>query len=117
MLDLVRMSVRDALFKSLGIKVEINDNILHGNGEHITVCITAPATLNGLGWRLRLAPTASFDRWANSVVIEETFQTEADIIRYLENYDNILNIHKTLYKSLSEEYLEMLSLAEDRRFD
>lgn len=54
---------------------------------------------------LRVAALASFDRWANSTVVEEFFDTEADLCNYLEN--NQFDIYKNVLKRLSEEYEEM----------
>lgn len=117
MMDIMRWSVRDALFDTFGIKTEIHGNILYGNDNGITVCVTTPEKLDGLGWRIRFAPQVTFDRWANSVVIDRCFLTNDELVIYLEERDTRLNVYKELYESLSSEVEEMLSRDEDRRFD
>ena len=54
---------------------------------------------------LRVAALASFDRWVNSIAVEEFFDTETDLCIYLEN--NQFSIYKDVLKRLSEEYEEM----------
>lgn len=103
MIDLMRWRVGNVLYETLGIKTEIHDNIIRSNGGYITVCVTTPEKLNELGWRIRLAPSATFDRWANSVVIDKYFNTEDELVSYLIGCDTRVDIYKTLYESLSEE--------------
>ena len=117
MMDIMRWSVRDALFDTFGVKTEINGNIMYGRDDYITVCVTTPNKLNELGWRIRIAPSATFDRWANSVVIDRCFTTNDELVIYLEERDTRVNVYKELYEALSSEVEEMRSYAEDRRFD
>lgn len=60
-------------------------------------------------WMLRVAPISSFDRWANSVTIQEFFNTDIELCDYLAEYQ--LDIYKSLLKSLSEDYEEICSVA------
>ena len=53
-------------------------------------------------WLLRIAPISSFDRWANSTIIEEFFISDIELYNYLCN--NQLNIYKALLKGLSNDY-------------
>lgn len=60
-------------------------------------------------WMLRVAPISSFDRWANSVTIQEFFNTDIELCDYLAEHQ--LNIYKSLLKSLSEDYEEICSIS------
>lgn len=55
-------------------------------------------------WMLRVTTMSAFDRWANSTVVEEFFETEIQLCLYL--YDHQLYIYKNLLEYLSLEYEE-----------
>ena len=56
-------------------------------------------------WMLRVTTISAFDRWANSRVIEEFFDSEIELCNYL--CDHQLYIYKSLLEYLSEEYNEI----------
>ena len=117
MMDIMRWSVRDALFDAFGVTTEIIGNIMYGRNEYITVHVTSPYKLDELGWRIMLAPSATFDRWSNSVVIDRRFNTNDDLVLYLEEHDTRLNVYKELYEAISRQVEEMKSRDVDHRFD
>lgn len=77
---------------------------LAGHSDLITVLVRAP---NGDDpkWLLRMSPSASFDRWANSMCIEERFDSGAEIRSYFYLHEK--DIWKQLLRTLSEEYAEI----------
>lgn len=56
-------------------------------------------------WMLRISTMSAFDRWANSIPIEQFFNTDIELCNYLQ--ENQLDIYKTLLKYLSEEYEDL----------
>lgn len=70
-------------------------------------------------WMLRVSTMSAFDRWANSIPIEQFFDTDIELCNYLQ--ENQLDIYKTLLKYLSEEYEELdeiyYEVLEERRLD
>lgn len=56
-------------------------------------------------WMLRIALRPTFDRWANSTVVEVFFNSEDEIINYLET--NQLEFYKVLLENACEELEDM----------
>lgn len=67
--------------------------------------IVSPHSGTNNRWMLRVAATASFDRWANSTAIEEFFDSSIELCLYL--YDHQLDIYKELLGSISKDYAEV----------
>ena len=73
-------------------------------GYIIRYLFVAPNEGTNYMWMVRISTIAAFDRWANSVAIERFFNSEEEVISYLNN--NQLEIYKVLLSYLSEEYEE-----------
>lgn len=71
-----------------------------------TFCLIVSPHKDLESWMLRIALRPTFDRWANSTVMEIFFNNEDEIIDYLE--DNQLKIYKTLLEDACEELEEFI---------
>lgn len=95
--------IKTVLKELYEIETEFSDPFtLTGNSPYITVCIREHYEDLLL---LRMAPRASFDRWANSVAIEERFVNLVDLRNYL--IFNMPDIYKQLFEALSEDYKDL----------
>lgn len=66
--------------------------------------IVAPHSGTKNRWMLRVAPIVSFDRWANSMAVEEFFDSEMGVCCYLKNHQ--FDIYKAMLRRLSDDYNE-----------
>lgn len=66
-------------------------------------------------WMLRVAPIVSFDRWANSTVVEKFFDTDIELCNYL--YENQSNIYKMLLECLSKDYQQLEKVRKENHND
>jgi hypothetical protein len=71
----------------------------------ISFMIVAPHSGTNNQYMLRVSTLSAFDRWANSTAIEKFFNTEFELIDYLNEHQ--LDIYKELLSYLSEEYNEL----------
>lgn len=89
-----------------------NYNIIEYEGhlevrtETVLYLIVAPHSGTDGEWMLRITTIAAFDRWANSTVIQEFFDSETELCNYL--YEHQLYIYKNLLEYLSKEYDEVI---------
>lgn len=80
------------------------DGHLEVRTDTIIFLIVEANTCASENWLLRISTTSAFDRWANSTVIEEFFNTDVELCNYLT--DHQLDIYKELLRYLSSEYDE-----------
>lgn len=92
-------------FKDNGYEIDEYEATLQAKTDMILFLVVEPHNGTNGKWMLRVAALVSFDRWANSIAVEEFFDTEIGLRNYLEN--NQLYIYKDVLRSLSEEYEEM----------
>lgn len=81
---------------------EVNGKIeyVQGQNDHIIMLVVLPHD-NMKKWMLRVAPRVTFDRWANSTVIETFFDRQDILCNYIEN--NKAEIIEKMFVSLSKE--------------
>lgn len=80
------------------------DGNLEAKTNIVRYLIVSPHSGTDNRWMLRVTTMSAFDRWANSTVVEEFFETEIELCLYL--YDHQLDIYKNLLEYLSLEYEE-----------
>lgn len=80
------------------------DGSLEAITETAHFLVVSPHSGTKNRWMLRVTTVSAFDRWANSTVIEEFFDSSIDLCLYL--YDYQLYIYKSLLEYLSKEYDE-----------
>ena len=80
------------------------ENIHAENNE--LVLLVVPPHDHMKTWMVRAAPRCTFDRWANSTVIEEYLETQKDVVNWLAL--SKADIVEKVLKSLSEEVVEMM---------
>ena len=80
------------------------DGNLEAKTNIVRYLIVSPHSGTDNRWMLRITTMSAFDRWANSTVVEEFFETEIELCLYL--YDHQLDIYKNLLEYLSSEYEE-----------
>ena len=79
---------------------------LEARTDTIIFMIVEPHSGTDNKWLLRVAATASFDRWGNSTAVEEFFDTEIELCNYLYEYQ--LDIYKDVLEALSKDFDENL---------
>lgn len=89
-------------------RIDKDESHLYVNTKSVIYLIVAPHAGTDNKYMLRVAPAASFDRWANSVVIQEFFDDEMSLCDYLEK--NQVHIYQELLEALSEDYYELYRL-------
>ena len=80
------------------------DGNLEAKTNIVRYLVVSPHSGTDSRWMLRVTTMSAFDRWANSTVVEEFFETEIELCLYL--YDHQLDIYKNLLEYLSLEYEE-----------
>ena len=80
------------------------DGNLEAKTNIVRYLVVSPHSGTDNRWMLRVTTMSAFDRWANSTVVEEFFETEIELCLYL--YDYQLDIYKSLLEYLSLEYEE-----------
>ena len=80
------------------------DGNLEAKTSIVRYLVVSPHSGTDNRWMLRVTAASAFDRWANSTVIEEFFETEIQLCLYL--YEHQLDIYKALLEYLSLEYEE-----------
>ena len=80
------------------------DGNLEAKTNIVRYLVVSPHSGTDNRWMLRVTTMSAFDRWANSTVVEEFFETEIELCLYL--YDHQLDIYKNLLEYLSLEYEE-----------
>ena len=81
------------------------DGNLEAKTNIVRYLVVSPHSGTDNRWMLRITTMSAFDRWANSTVVEEFFETEIELCLYL--YDHQLDIYKNLLEYLSLEYEEV----------
>ena len=84
---------------------------LEANTNIAIFMIVAPHEGTKNKWMLRVSPSGSFDRWANSTAVEEFFDTDTELCSYLN--DHQLEIYKALLVRLSRDYDELYTAFEE----
>lgn len=77
------------------------DGNLEAKTNIVRYLVVSPHSGTDNRWMLRVTTMSAFDRWANSTVVEEFFETEIELCLYL--YDHQLDIYKNLLEYLSLE--------------
>ena len=85
------------------------DGNLEAKTNIVRYLVVSPHSGTDNRWMLRVTTMSAFDRWANSTVVEEFFETEIELCLYL--YDHQLDIYKNLLEYLSLEYEEAVQEA------
>lgn len=89
-----------------GLSIEsLDEATVYAENDMIIALVVAPHSGTKYKWLLRFSTAAAFDRWANSTAIEEFYETEDEVIKYLE--DNVMQVYQQLLNYLSNEYDEM----------
>ena len=92
---------------------EINGKVqtIHAANSTMVILIVPPHD-HMKKWLVRVAPRCTFDRWANSTVIEREFDTQRCVVDWLR-ISKMFVVEK-LFDSLSEEVSEMQTEFGDR---
>lgn len=88
--------------------IDSDEYHLYVNTKTVIYLIVAPHAGNDNKWMLRVSPAASFDRWANSTVIQEFFDDDMSLCDYLDK--NQLYIYHELLEVLTEDYYDLYSI-------
>lgn len=88
--------------KALGFNTKESNVNIWATTSSIICLVVAPHKGTNFKYMVRFAPKAGFDRWANSVVIEEFFDTPEDVVTCLTT--NTAEIYKRLLDDLTEQY-------------
>ena len=99
------MNITKNWFEKYNYEVDEYEATLQAKTDTILFLVVEPHSGTNGKWMLRVAALASFDRWANSIAVEEFFDTDIGLYYYLKN--NQFYIYKDVLRSLSEEYEEM----------
>ena len=85
---------------------EINGKVQNIHATNNTmVMLVVPPHDKMKNWLIRVAPICTFDRWANSTVIEKELDNQKSVINWLAlNKEQIV---EKLFSALSEEVVEM----------
>jgi hypothetical protein len=76
---------------------------MYGTNQIINLMVVSPHEGTKNRWMLRIAPMATFDRWANSTAIEQFFNSPEDVAFYLYG---VRTVYQKLFESLSREVEE-----------
>jgi hypothetical protein len=93
------------------LRKEYNVDDIHMSTERLEctnasmIFLVMPPHDNMKKWLLRIAPRCTFDRWANSTVIEQEFDNVDCIVGFLQNAKML--IFNKILNSLSNEVVEM----------
>ena len=98
----------EVLRKEFDIWAEIDEVFgrVEGSSPYVIALIVAPHEGTKNRWMLRTAPTAGFDRWANSGSLELFFDDVDNLIGFLR--EEKAYIWEDLFKCVCEEYDELL---------
>jgi hypothetical protein len=105
MTDLERIQRYLATMLNISTVLDDSGTTLYGNNNLITALVVTPHEGNEQKWVLRLSPLVSFDRWANSMCIEEHFDFAGDIYNYLDQCET--DIYVRLFETLSQDFKEL----------
>jgi hypothetical protein len=95
--------IKAIMSKTYGLDVWENDGHIYGQDESMIMMVVAPHD-RMVDWMLRVSNITTFDRWANSTVVEQFFASPKDAVTYLS--ENVTHIYKQLLNSLSREVEE-----------
>lgn len=100
--------IREVLDKEFGIDADIDEVFgrVEGSSPYVIALVVAPHEGTKNRWMLRTAPTAGFDRWANSGSLELFFDDADNLIGFLK--EEKAYIYEDLFKCVCEEYDELL---------
>lgn len=91
-------------------ELEEYEGHLEARTETVLYLIVEPHSGTNNRWMLRITTMSAFDRWGNSTVVQEFFETDVELCNYLHDYQ--LYIYKKLLKYLSEEYDDVIKYSE-----
>lgn len=98
----------NGMFKELSDSdVRICDGMLEIDNGVIRCQIIAPHNGTGNRWLVRVAPSVSFDRWANSTAFRVFGDTFELIMDYLSDSENMAYILSNVLQSLSADFKEL----------
>ena len=106
-----RNKIARVFAKNYGLGVTMQPEHIYATDEFINAMVVSPHEGNKYRWLLRVAPMVTFDRWANSTVIEKDFGSVDEVVDYLEK--NQLTIYQHLFEALSREVVEEREFAEN----
>ena len=103
------MDIRDTLKEKYNLDTTIKHDEIIGDNGLIKIrieppCKTPDCREEQKKWLLRMAPSASFDRWSVSAAIEERFDNPDRIVEFL---CHVAMIYKKLFDSLSNDYMAL----------
>lgn len=78
---------------------------MYAHNDFVLAVIVSPHSGTKYRWMVRFSTISAFDRWANSIAIEEFFESKEDVEKYLR--ENKTQIYAELLKYLSREYEEL----------
>lgn len=103
--------INTILRKEYGVTtVSVNNERMHAESDSMVFLVVAPHD-DMKNWLLRIAPRSTFDRWANSTVIERCLDNVECIVNWLRN-EKMFVFVKVL-NSLSREVEEMRDATND----
>lgn len=99
--------LREVLRKEFDVWTEIDERCdrVEGSSEYIVVLVVAQQKGTSNYWMLRMAPSPSFDGWANSAHLELFFADINDLIGLLEKEKAYIWL--VLFKCLARKYDEL----------
>jgi hypothetical protein len=99
-----RNKIARVFAKHYGLVINVRPEHIYATDEFINAMVVSPHEGNKYRWLLRIAPMATFDRWANSTVIEKDFGSVDEVVNYLDK--NQTGIYQHLFEALSREVVE-----------
>lgn len=95
--------INTVLRKEYGVTtVSVNNEHMHAESDSMVFLVVAPHD-DMKNWLLRIAPRSTFDRWANSVVIERVLDNPATVASWLKNEKMFVNVK--ILNALSREIM------------
>lgn len=100
------VSIRREMEDLLHVKADIADGHIYARSDTIAALVVSPHSGTNGKWMIRVSPSASFDRWANSTAIEEFFDTSREVVNFL--ICDLVRIYQKLLERLSQDYEELM---------
>lgn len=101
----VMSPIKTVLGAEYGVRsTSMSPDRLEGVGAAIIFLVVPPHD-NMKKWLLRIAPRCTFDRWANSTVIERELDNVESVVNWLRNEK--MFVFAKILNSLSKEVVEM----------
>lgn len=94
----------------------IRDGVLEIDNDTLHCQIVSPHSGTGNRWLVRIAPSASFDRWANSTAFQGYFDTFELMKNYLTSSACVAHILSDVLESLSADFKELNEYSETMEY-